>query len=550
MTNSVYVLAPEALVGKSAIALGAIEAFSTAGDKVGVFRPILRTEGQDTTLETLLETANTGQPYEQAYGVKYSEVREDPEAAITAIIDRYQAVKNSFDRIVILGSDYSDVIESIEFSLNVQIAANLNSPVLLVVSGRGKYPHDLRHAVDFCMREVKRHRVTMLGVVAIGLDADYLADYDEALASLDVPLKVTVPGVVSSMAEMPPNFVDVVSTTESNIRTPLMFQYELMTQAKADKRTIVLPEALEPRILNSADILLKHDIVNLILLGDKTEIDKKAAELGVDISKAKVQDPSDPGLVELFAEEYAKLRAHKGMTIEKARETLKDLSYFGTMMIHMGMADGMVSGAVHTTANTIRPSLEFIKTKPGVNIVSGYFLMCLTDRVLVFADCAVTPNPTSSNLADIGIASAHTAESFGIEPRVALLSYSTGTSGTGPDVDRVAEGTRLLRERAPELMVEGPIQFDAAIDPVVAKTKLPDSPVAGRATVFIFPDLSTGNTTYKAVQRTADAIAIGPVLQGLRKPVNDLSRGSLVPDIVNTVAITAIQAQADPAVAF
>ena len=550
MTNSVYVLAPEALVGKSAIALGAIEAFSNAGDKVGVFRPILRTEGQDTTLETLLEAADTGQPYEQAYGVRYAEVREDPEAAITAIIDRYQTVRKSYDKIVILGSDYSDVIESIEFSLNVQIAANLNSPVLLVISGRGKYPHDLRHAVDFCMREVRRQRVTPLGVVAIGLDADYLGDYDEALASLDVPLIVTVPGVVSSLTTMPRNFVDIVNKTESHIRTPLMFQYELMTQAKADKRTIVLPEALEPRILKSADILLKQDIVNLILLGDRAEIAAKAAELGVDVSKAKVQDPSDPALVEKFAEEYAKLRAHKGMTIEKARETLKDLSYFGTMMIHMGMADGMVSGAVHTTANTIRPSLEFIKTKPGVNIVSGYFLMCLTDRVLVFADCAVTPNPTSSNLADIAIASAQTAESFGIEPRVALLSYSTGTSGTGPDVERVAEGTKLLRERAPELMVEGPIQFDAAIDPVVAKTKLPDSPVAGRATVFIFPELSTGNTTYKAVQRTADAIAIGPVLQGLRKPVNDLSRGSLVADIVNTVAITAIQAQADPAVEF
>jgi len=550
MTNSVYVLAPEALVGKSAIALGAIEAFSNAGKKVGVFRPIMRTEGHDTTLDTLLETADTGQSYEQAYGVRYAEVREDPEAAITAIIGRFQTIKDSFDAIVILGSDYSDVIESIEFSLNAQIAANLNSPALLVVSGRGKYPKDLRHAVDFCLREITRQCVTPLGVVAIGLDADFIYDYDQALANLDVPLKVTVPGAVSSLTPMPADFVDVVERTQSNVRTPLMFQYELMTQAKADKRTIVLPEALEPRILTSASILLKQDIVNLILLGDETEIQAKAAELGVDISKAKVQDPSDPALLEKFAEEYAKLRAHKGMTIEKARETLNDLSYFGTMMIHMGMADGMVSGAVHTTANTIRPSLEFIKTKPGVAIVSGYFLMCLTDRVLVFADCAVTPNPTASNLADIGLASAQTAKSFGIEPRVALLSYSTGTSGTGPDVDRVAEGTRLLRERAPELPVEGPIQFDAAIDPVVAKTKLPGSPVAGHATVFIFPDLSTGNTTYKAVQRTANALAIGPVLQGLRKPVNDLSRGSLVADIVNTVAITAIQAQADPAVPF
>jgi len=550
MTNSVYVLAPEALVGKSAIALGAIEAFSNAGKKVGVFRPILRTEGHDTTLETLLEVADTDQPYEQAYGVRYAEVREDPEAAITAIIDRFQTIKKSFDTIVILGSDYSDVIESIEFSLNAQIAANLNSPVILVLSGRGQYPADLRHAVDFALHGIKQQCVTVVGVVAIGLDADYIGDYDKALASLNVPMKVTVPGVVSALATMPPDFVEIVEQNQSQVRTPLMFQYELMTQARSDIRTIVLPESLEPRILISADHLLKHNIVNLILLGDRAQIHEKAAELGVDVSKAKVQDPTDPDLVEKFAAEYTKLRAHKGMTLDKARETLKDLSYFGTMMIHMGMADGMVSGAIHTTANTIRPSLEFIKTKPGVNIVSGYFLMCLTDRVLVFADCAVTPNPTASNLADIGLASAQTAESFGIEPRVALLSYSTGTSGTGPDVDRVAEGTRLLRERAPELPVEGPIQFDAAIDPVVAQTKLPGSAVAGHATVFIFPDLNTGNTTYKAVQRTANALAIGPILQGLRKPVNDLSRGALVDDIVNTVAITAIQAQADPAVPF
>ena len=548
MTKTVYVLAPESLVGKSAIALGAIESFAQRGKKVGVFRPILRTEGHDTTLETLLEAADTGQSYDQGYGVTYAEVREDPDAAITTIIDRFETLKKAFATIVILGSDFSDVIEPIEFSLNVRIAANLNSPALLVLSGRGKTPKDLRHAVDFCLQEIHHQFVTALGVVAIGLDADHLDDYDEALATIDLPLIVTVPGAVSSLVTMPDNFVDIAERAESNIRTPLMFQYELMTKAGSDKRTIVLPESLEDRILVSASILLERDIVNLILLGDKAEILRKAAELGVDVSKAAFQDPTDPALVESFALEYAKLRAHKGMTVEKAREALKDLSYFGTMMIHMGMADGMVSGAIHTTANTIRPSLEFIKTKPGVAIVSGYFLMCLPDRVLVFADCAVNPNPTPSDLADIGLASAQTAQSFGIDPKVAMLSYSTGTSGAGPDVDLMAEATRLLRERAPELPVEGPIQFDAAIDPVVAKTKLPGSPVAGHATVFIFPNLNTGNITYKAVQRTANAVAIGPVLQGLRKPVNDLSRGALVDDIVNTVAITAIQAQAEPGV--
>jgi phosphate acetyltransferase len=254
--------------------------------------------------------------------------------------------------------------------------------------------------------------------------------------------------------------------------------------------------------------------------------------------------PLDPELVEKFAAAYAEARAHKGMTLERAREIVTDISYFGTMMVHLGMADGMVSGAVNTTAHTIRPALEFIKTKPGVNTVSSVFLMCLADRVLAYGDCAVIPEPTVEQLADIAISSAETAQQFGIEPRVAMLSYSTGTSGSGAEVEKVRAATELVRQRAPDLMLEGPIQYDAAVDPEVARTKLPNSPVAGRATVFIFPDLNTGNNTYKAVQRSAHAIAIGPVLQGLRKPVNDLSRGALVEDIVNTVAITAVQAQA------
>ncbi len=257
-------------------------------------------------------------------------------------------------------------------------------------------------------------------------------------------------------------------------------------------------------------------------------------------------DPRDPELVERFATEYQALRAHKGITMDRAREVVVDPAYAGTMMVHLGMADGMVSGVATTTAHTIRPSLEFIKTKPGVAIVSSVFLMCLADRVLVYGDCAVNPDPSAEQLADIAISSAETARAFGIEPRVAMLSYSTGTSGSGADVDKVRAATALVAERAPDLPLEGPIQYDAAIDPAVARTKLPDSSVAGRATVFVFPDLNTGNNTYKAVQRSAHALAIGPVLQGLRKPVNDLSRGALVEDIVNTVVITAVQAQGDP----
>ncbi len=250
-------------------------------------------------------------------------------------------------------------------------------------------------------------------------------------------------------------------------------------------------------------------------------------------------------MLERFSEEYARLRAHKGVTIDQARDRVQDVSYFGTMMVHLGLADGMVSGAAHTTAHTIKPSFEIVKTRPNVSIVSSVFLMSLADRVLVYGDCAVNPDPTAEQLADIAISSAETAKQFNIEPRVAMLSYSTGDSGAGADVDKVREATRLVRERAPELLVEGPLQYDAATDMAVASKKLPGSDVAGRATVFIFPDLNTGNNTYKAVQRSAGALAIGPVLQGLNKPINDLSRGALVSDIVNTVAITAIQAQAD-----
>jgi phosphate acetyltransferase len=326
--------------------------------------------------------------------------------------------------------------------------------------------------------------------------------------------------------------------------TPLMFEYDLLDRARADRKHIVLPEGGDDRILRAASTLLQRGVAELTLLGDETAIRARATELGLALDEAHVVAPDRGELHERFAREYTALRAHKGMTVERAREIVSSVSYFGTMMVHLGLADGMVSGAMHTTAHTIKPSFEIIKTVPGVSIVSSVFLMCLADRVLVYGDCAVNPEPTAEQLADIAISSAATAAQFGIEPRIAMLSYSTGASGSGADVDKVRTATELVRERRPELSVEGPIQYDAAVDASVARTKLPDSQVAGRATVFVFPDLNTGNNTYKAVQRSAGAVAVGPVLQGLRKPVNDLSRGALVQDIVNTVAITAIQAQA------
>jgi phosphate acetyltransferase len=334
-----------------------------------------------------------------------------------------------------------------------------------------------------------------------------------------------------------------LSISIPSVTTPQMFTYQLLDRARSDRKHIVLPEGDDDRILKAAGRLLKRSVAELTILGDEPVVRARAAELGVDLSAATVLDPRTSELCDQFAEQYAELRKRKGVTVEQAREIIHDVSYFGTMLVHNDMVDGMVSGAAHTTAHTVRPAFEIIKTRPDVSTVSSIFLMCLADEVLAYGDCAIVPDPTSEQLADIAISSARTAAQFGIEPRVAMLSYSTGTSGTGADVDKVRAATELVRQREPDLLVEGPIQYDAAVEPSVAATKMPDSQVAGRATVLIFPDLNTGNNTYKAVQRSAGAIAIGPVLQGLNKPVNDLSRGALVEDIVNTVAITAIQAQ-------
>ena len=373
-------------------------------------------------------------------------------------------------------------------------------------------------------------------------DTVSLASAREGAITRAAPRKITKALAVFETHVDGDDLLDRIDVTHSEAVTPLMFEYTLLDRARAGARHIVLPEGTDERVLRAADILLRRRVVELTLLGPEATVHGMASRLGLDLYGAHVLDPSEPELLERFAAEYAARRAHKGVTVDQARDVVSDVSYFGTMMVALGMVDGMVSGATHTTAETIRPSFELVKTRPGVSIVSSVFLMCLADRVLVYGDCAVNPNPDAAQLADIAISSAATAAQFGIEPRVAMLSYSTGASGSGAEVERVREATELVRERAPELSVEGPIQYDAAVDAGVARTKLPGSTVAGRATVFIFPDLNTGNNTYKAVQRSAHAIAVGPVLQGLNQPVNDLSRGATVHDIVNTVAITAIQA--------
>ena len=331
--------------------------------------------------------------------------------------------------------------------------------------------------------------------------------------------------------------------------TPKMFEYSLTERAAENRQRIVLPEGNCERILRAADILLRRGVADLTILGREDQVRALAAASGLDLTWVEVIDPQTSPLLDDFVQTYISLRKHKGVIEDMARDRMSDTTYFGTMMVHKGFADGMVSGALNTTAHTVRPAFEFIKAKPGFTIVSSVFLMCLRDRILVYGDCAVNTNPDASQLAEIALSSAETARTFGIEPRVAMLSYSTGTSGKGEDVEKVAEAThiaqKLIKERNLDFILEGPLQYDAAIDPEVANTKMPGSAVAGRATVFIFPDLNTGNNTYKAVQRAANAVAIGPILQGLNKPVNDLSRGCTIDDIVNTVAITAVQAQAE-----
>jgi len=688
VATSVYLASSEGLSGKSAIALGLLDQLSRRVGRVGVFRPIVRAKDAagDHVLDLLLSRLEADLSAQVASGVGYDDVHADGDAAMSTIVERFHAVAERFEAMLVLGSDYTDVTSPTEFSYNARVAANLDAPMLLVITGAGRTPEQVRTAADAAAQEARAHHARLLAVVANRVVPEAVAATAAALTSslgdvpayavpaepvLDSPTvrelmaavkgslahgdeslldreslglvvaAMTMPNVLDRLFEgcvvitpadrgdvllglllahrsrtfprpsgvvlnggfaLPepisrlvegleihvpvltceagtmataaalsgvaprltrtatrkietavalfeqhvdgPALLERLDVSPSTVVTPLMFEHRLLDRARAADKHIVLAEGEEDRILTAADQLLRRRVVRLTLLGDPEAIRTRAGRLGLDLGGAALLDPHDAALRGRFAEEYAVLRAHKGVTVEQARDVVVDPSYFGTMMVLDGLADGMVSGAVHTTAQTIRPALEVVRTTPDVAIVSSVFLMCLADRVLVYGDCAVNPDPTAEQLADIAISSAATARQFGIDPRVAMLSYSTGVSGSGVDVDKVRAATQLVRQRAPGLSVEGPIQYDAAVDAAVAATKLKDSPVAGRATVFVFPDLNTGNNTYKAVQRSAGAVAVGPVLQGLRRPVNDLSRGALVQDIVNTVAITAIQAKA------
>ena len=409
---------------------------------------------------------------------------------------------------------------------NLNLAASTRAGVVLAFDAEGASAELLAEEIAAARLRAKAAAASVVAVVLTG---------GAPALQADVPV-LTLPLGDEAAATLR-------ATAAPTAVTPLAFQADLIERARAQRKRIVLPEPDDDRVLQAAAQVLAAGIADITFVGDADYVAKRSGELGLDLSAAQVVSVDDPAYRERYAEEFARLRAKKGVTLEQAREKVTDVSYFGTMMVHMGDADGMVSGAAHTTAHTIVPSFQIIKTAPGVSVVSSIFLMAMKDRVWAFGDCAVNPNPTAEQLADIAVTSARTAAQFGVTPRVAMLSYSTGTSGSGPDVDVVVEATHLAREKAPELAIEGPIQFDAAVDEAVAATKLPGSEVAGKATVFVFPSLEAGNIGYKAVQRSSGALAVGPVLQGLNKPVNDLSRGALVEDIVNTVALTAVQAQ-------
>ncbi len=438
--------------------------------------------------------------------------------------------------LVIVPGDRSEIIM---LSLLSYYGRNHPNIAAIVLSG-GIEPHS---AIMALIEDFEAHTIPMMLV-----ESD---SYQTALRMERIPpriatgstQKITLAKALFDEAVDKEKLRSLFRKQPEEILTPTMFLYRLVEKARSDKQRIVLPESDDERILRAAEIITHRSIADITLLGNEEQILHRCKALGIDLGSVQIADPNDAAMQESFAQRFYEMRKAKGLTLNAARDAMAHLSYFATMMVYEGMADGMVSGATHTTADTIRPALQIIKTSPGVKIVSSVFFMCLDTRVLVYGDCAVNLDPTAEELAQIAISSADTAKQFGIDPKVAMLSYSTGSSGHGPDVEKVRRATQLAQQMRPDLLIEGPIQYDAAIDEEVARKKLPDSKVAGHATVFIFPDLNTGNNTYKAVQRATGALAIGPVLQGLRLPVNDLSRGCSVDDIVNTVAITAIQAQ-------
>lgn len=696
MTNAIYIATSEPYSGKSVVALGLMNMLSSKAKRIAYFKPIVDDDPvklkKDSTIQTIIRYFELEQDYVASYAFTRTEVfhliNMNKEAdIIDAIIRKYKVLEESYDFVLIEGSDFIGEGTAFEFDLNVSIAKNLGVPVIIVHAGEGKTIHEVSGALRTAHNSFNDKEVQVLGVIANKIDSSQAFELATLLKE-HLPartIKSVIPGIKelsnptmqeiyetlkgkllfgenkltnqvdnaivgammlrnfltrlreNTMVVTPGDRADIIiSALQANISknyppvaglvltggllpdepvldliegldskvpiittdkgtfettnligsvqsriypdntakielaintferyvdtkeldqriitfepegiTPRMFQYQLIKRAKTSRKHIVLPEGNDDRILTAAARLINQDIVDLTVIGNKDEIHAavKRLALSVDISKFNIIKPTESEHFQDFVETFFDLRKEKGVNMDMARDMMSDVSYFGTMMVYKGIADGMVSGAVHTTQHTIRPALQFVKTKPGVSVVSSVFFMCLPDRVSVFGDCAVNPNPTAEQLAEIAISSAESSLMFGIEPKIAMLSYSSGTSGQGEEVEKVRKATEIVKAKRPDLKIEGPIQYDAAVDPTVGQQKMPNSDVAGQASVLIFPDLNTGNNTYKAVQRETGALAIGPMLQGLNKPVNDLSRGCTVDDIFNTVVITAIQAQ-------
>jgi phosphate acetyltransferase len=565
--NRLYLFSPEGGEGRNTVAVGLLKTLATKFDSPSVFRPA-SAHGEHTT-DLFLSAAKTFEKVSGAndhhaahIGVKPRAVRENLADARLDIVTRFYESEDlkKADYTLIVGSDYTPVAYPGKMLNNSLIAADLQASVVIAVEGTGRTGYELAETIKASISAVQGTGAPVVGVFVSPCTEQLQAETAKQLeGDCDLPVWY-IPAVDTYEADDDPialavtAYESAVSHTEvlaalctpvTTVVTPSCFQYSLLAMAKCDKKKIVLPEGDDDRILQAADYLLARDIADVVIVGEKADILDQAEELGLNSIEegATFQSMKDPAVLDPMIEELVKLRGHKGMTPEKAAATLQDPSYFGTMLIQLGLADGMVSGAKHSTANTVRPALQIIKTNPDDHLVSGAFLMCMEDRVDVYADCAINLNPNSEQLAEIAHQSARTAEAFGIDPVVGMLTYSTLGSGSGPDVDLVTEGEKIAEEKYPDLKVVGPIQFDAAWSPTVAEKKANGNPYAGHVNTFIFPSLSAGNIGYKAVQRTSDAVAIGPVLQGLRKPVNDLSRGALTRDIINTIALTAISAQ-------
>ena len=696
MTKTIFIATTEPYSGKSIVALGIVNMLLAKARKVGYFKPIINEDPsvrKDNDIETIVNYFGLPISFDDTYAFTRQQAMQQMETdtsrgeMINTIIGKVKKLEETYDFIVIEGSDYQGEGTAFEFETNITIAKNLNAPVIVVVSGEKKTTAQVINTVQAMLRNFESRDVRVLAVVANKIKPAMVNDVQQLIHSqlsdgtilsvipedknlqnptmreiyqqlggkllfgeeqlgnqvdhfvtgaMQLPhflkhikenVLIVTPGdrgdiiIGALLAGLSKNYSKVagivltagiepeepvlrllnglqtvlpiilvkdgtfpatsflgsiksrissdnnkkielaISTFEKYVDvdalderivtfkpegiTPHMFQYQLAKRAKQVIKHIVLPEGNDDRIIKAAARLIQQEIVTITLLGNAAEIAATVKRLGLnlDLSRIHIIDPVTSDHYNDYVQTLVELRKSKNLAVEAAKDLMTDVSYFGTMMVYKGHADGMVSGALHTTQHTIRPALQFVKTKPGTSVVSSVFFMCLPDRVCVFGDCAVNPDPSAEQLAEIAISSAESSRRFGIEPRIAMLSYSSGTSGEGAGVDKVRLATEIIKQKRPDLKVEGPIQYDAAVDPIVGKQKMPDSEVAGQASVLIFPDLNTGNNTYKAVQRETGALAIGPMLQGLNKPINDLSRGCTVDDIFNTVIITAIQAQ-------